>query len=243
MSSLPPLPESRWEPPSEAGAWPAGTRLQGSRRQEEFPDPGLPGAASPASRVPGTGKPAAKPAVPLGSERDGRGGDLAPSLGLLAKRAALAQGRECAGRRLQPITPSPGGKGERRCVPFQGSACILGRRLCLPASVQAMLSGSSCPLRDFKADGGACEPLHQKLAWLLLAVGAHRHGEGLRRQHFLGLSCFSLTALVWIPYDSSSVFAICFPQWCYAFFSDQKSEIVYPFPKFNLIYNVKKINI
>lgn len=49
------------------------------------------------------------------------------------KELPPAQGRECAGRRPRPITPSPGGKGERRCVAFQGSACILGRRLCLPA--------------------------------------------------------------------------------------------------------------
>lgn len=135
LSSLLPLSESCWECPPERGQLERGCRAADGRRSSR---PRSPGAASPVRGVPGTGQPAAK--------RGGRGGDLAPSLGLLARSAVRAQGRECAGRQPQPLTPSAGGKGERRFAPFQGSCCIPGRCLCLTASVQAELRRLSCPV-------------------------------------------------------------------------------------------------
>lgn len=177
MPSLRPSPENRWEPRSEARAWPAGAWLQGSRRQEEFPTRACP--ALPALRC--------QPCVQGARHREAGGqagcsprervGQQRWSLGsiplLAAKIAVLSQGRECAGRRPQPITPRPGGKGRRDL--------FLARAL--PAS-----RGDSCACQH------KCKPC--LLAWAgpwrfqgwwwslwaapLKAGGAHQHPLGLR---------------------------------------------------------------
>lgn len=110
--------------------------------------------------------------APLGSERDGGGGDLALSRGSLAKRAALAQGKECAGRHPQPATPSLGGNGQRRCVPFQGSARI---RVPVPSAHRC------CALVTRAEPWGCWGPWWSVWAALLRAEGdAHRHRGGLQ---------------------------------------------------------------
>lgn len=135
-----------------AASW---SSAAGGRWQEEFPAR-LARRCQPRMRDARRGKPGPSRA-PLGSERDGGGGDLAPSLGSLAKRAALAQGRERAGRRPQPATPSLAGDGQRRCSPFQGYACI---RVPIPSARRccALVTHADPEVRRPMVEHVSCSP-------------------------------------------------------------------------------------
>lgn len=123
-----------------------------------------------------------------------------------------------------------GGRVEEMCF-FPGLCLHPGARtLCAPL---LCLSDSSWPW-GAEADGGACELLSLEPKVML---SGPETAPGAPSLTLPGTELFfSLTALVWLPYDFWSVVAVCFPQWHYAFF-----QIETPFPQiWSHLYSEKK---